>query len=70
MNALFKRYPLALFGVGLIVFGAGPLFLAEVLRRLGLDSAIGFGLMWGLNFGIVFTFVGIIVFLLGLLKKG
>ena len=51
-------------GVGLLVLGVGPLQLAELARKAGFDS-VGFGLMWGMTFGLFFTVIGVVLILVG-----
>jgi multidrug efflux pump subunit AcrB len=50
-----------------IIIGVGPLFVADFLRKTGTDT-VGFGMMWGLSFGLILTLAGLVVLFWSLLK--
>jgi hypothetical protein len=70
MFALAKKYPIISTAVAFLILGIGPLFIADLVHRLGFDESlmkafgfdsVGFGLMWGLSVGAGFTIVGILL---------
>jgi hypothetical protein len=64
-----RRNNLMIWGGLLSVFiGVAPLFIAELLRRLGFDT-VGFGLMWGLSFGLILALLGIVLLIVGIVIR-